>query len=237
MEQFRRLKKDFAVLACDIQAALDEKQVSLVKLRRFLKELLEGDEKLLQAATIDELFHLLRPQYCFLNTIILKDTIDEFVGEPLKQQLDQYESQLDEFTRSAKLSLLKVVRSQCPYNVDLPRVVFKLAGIWPSVTIKHFQKFVNHVFGVRANALTHIRVEDGCVLVRWFTRNSTIPSLVALAQQKVELMRCVGALCLTIGETFIMEQKEDIQSLNLGIIKCYYSRLCRSCGVLAHFRS
>ena len=93
------------------------------------------------------------------------------------------------------------------------------------------------MFGVRANALTHIHVEDGCILVRWFTRNSTIPSLVALAQQKVELMRCVGALCLTIGETFIMEQKEDIQSLNLGIIKCYYSRLCRSCGVLAHFRS
>ena len=43
--------------------------------------------------------------------------------------------------------------------------------------------------------------------VSWFARKSAVPALVALAQQKVELMRHVGVLRLCVGDTIIMEQE------------------------------
>ena len=55
-----------------------------MELKRFFNELLR-DEDVLQAASIDELFRLIKPHYCFLNITILEDIIEEFVGEPLKQ--------------------------------------------------------------------------------------------------------------------------------------------------------
>lgn len=208
VEKFRRIEKDFALLASNLQTSLEKEQVSLIILRRFLREFLEDDGGLSQAATIDEVFDVIRPHYCFLNIVILKDIIEEFVGDPMKQQLKRYESQLDEFTESAKLSLLKEVQSQCPPSIDLQRVVFKLAGFWPRVTIKHFQRFVNHIFGVRSSALTHIHVEDGCICVSWFVRKSVVPFLVTLAQQKMEFMKHTLVLGLNMGDVIILDNPE-----------------------------
>ena len=125
----------------------------------------------------------------------------------MKQQLEKYESHLDEFTESAELSILKEIQSHCPSGVDMPQVVFKLTGFWPSVTIKHFKRFVDQIFGAESSALTHIRVKDGCICVSWFTRKSILSSLIALARQKVEFMRHVGVLRLSIGDTVVLDQE------------------------------
>ena len=188
--------------------SLKEKQVPLAALQQFLKIRLEEDGQFIaQSTTVDQLFHLISPHYCFLNTVILMDVIDKFIGEPLKQQLEKYECHLDEFTESTELSLLKEVQSRCPSGVDMPQVVFKLTGFWPSVTIKHFKRFIDQIFGAESSALTHIRVKDGCICVSWFTRKSVLSSLIALAQQKVEFMRHVGVLRLSIEDTLILDQE------------------------------
>ena len=206
VKRFTRLERDFANLVSDLITALQDKKVDLEKLQSYLETRLEENGKFTQAATINELFRLISPHYCFLNTVILEDLVEKFVGEPLKKQLEEYENHLDEFTESTELSLLKEVRSCCPSGVDMPQVVFKLTGFWPSVTIKHFKRFVDQIFGAESSALTHIRVKDGCICVSWFTRKSVLSSLIALAQYKVEFMRCAGVMRLSIGDTVILER-------------------------------
>ena len=90
--KFRKLETSYAQLASNLKTSLDEKQVPLLKIRRFIVELLDENEGLLHATTIDELFEIIKPHYCFLNTAILGDIIDRFIGEPLKHQLEEYET-------------------------------------------------------------------------------------------------------------------------------------------------
>ena len=154
-----------------------------------------------------ELFHKLN-HILFIHTVILK-IVEEFVGEPLKQQLEKYECELEKFTETAEISLLKKVEFLDQFSsADMPQVIFKLTGFWPSVTIKRFQRFVDHVFEANSSALTHIKVKQGCICVTWYARKSAIASLATQAQEKVLFMQHVGVLSLSVGDTVILEQEE-----------------------------
>ena len=207
---FRKLESSYAELTLNLKTFLDEKQVPLLSLKRYLIDLLEEDhEKLLQATTIDKLFQLISPYYCFLNTAVLGNIIDKFIGEPLKHQLEEYERQLDDFKESTSMSLLQEISPQCSPSVGLPQVTIKLAKCWQSVTIKRFQRLVEQIFEENSTALANITVKTGCICVTWLARKSAILSLVAQAQEKTELMQLVGVLRMSISEIDILEQQED----------------------------
>ena len=229
VDRFTALEDKFAILVTNIMTALEEKQISLKNLQRFLKQRLEQRGEYMQATSIDELFQQISPHYCFLNTTLLKSIVNKFIGEPLMHQLKDYRNQLDEFTTSTKVVLLEKdplkqrIQSQRPPNTEgMPQVVLKLAGCCLHVTIEHFQKLVNKIFGAMASALTHIRVEDGCICISWLTRESAIPSLVALARKKVEFMRHVGVLRLTVSNVTILENKrgyEEVSDLSPALLR------------------
>ena len=209
---FSTLEREFAVVVKNIEMSLEEKEISLKELGRFLNTRLDLDGELSQVASIDDLLQQIKPHFCLFNTVILKDIVEEFVGEPLKQQLENYDSKLDEFTETAEISLLKKVEFLGQSSsADMPQVIFKLTGFWPKVTIKRFQKFVDHIFEANSSALTHIRVKQGCICVTWYARKSAIPSLAARAQEKVLFMRHVGVLSLSVGDTVILEQEETVE--------------------------
>ena len=212
VELFTILEMKFTEVVIDLEKSLEEKVVSLKELKRFLDIRLDLDMELSQVASIDELFKQIKPYFCLFNTVILKNIVEKFVGEPLKQQLENYECELEEFTKTAEISLLKEVEFVNQYSsADMPQVIFKLTGFWPSVTIKRFQRFVDHIFEANSSALTHIRVKQGCICVTWFARKSAIPSLAARAQEKVLFMRHVGVLSLSVGDTVILEQEETVE--------------------------
>ena len=209
---FSTLEREFAVVVTNLKMSLEGKQVSLKELGRFLDTRLDLDGELSQVASVDELFKQIKPHFCLFNTVILKDIVEKFVGESLKQQLEKYEHELAEFTKTAEISLLKEVQIVNQYrSTDMPQVIFKLTGFWPSVTIKRFQRFVDHIFEANSSALTHIRVKQGCICVTWYARKSAIPSLAARAQEKVLFMRHVGVLSLSVGDTVILEQEETVE--------------------------
>ena len=220
---FSTLEREFAVVVTNLKMSLEGKQVSLKELGRFLDTRLDLDGELSQVASIDELFKQIKPHFCLFNTVILKDIVEKFVGESLKQQLEKYEHELEEFTKTAEISLLKEVQIVNQYrSTDMPQVIFKLTGFWPSVTIKRFQRFVDHIFEANSSALTHIRVKQGCICVTWYARKSAIPSLAARAQEKVLFMRHVGVLNLSVGDTVILEQEETVEEetdLSLALIQ------------------
>ena len=210
---FRKLESSYAQLTFDLKTSLDEKQILPMKLGRFLIDLLEEDpedhEKLLQATTIDKLFQLISSYYCFLNTAVLGDIIDKFIGEPLKHQLEEYEHQLEQFKESTSMSLLQEIGPQCSPSVGAPQVTIKLAKCWQRVTIKRFQRLVEQIFEENSTALANITVKTGCICVTWLARKSAIPSLVTKAQEKTELMQLVGILRMSISEIDILEQEEE----------------------------
>ena len=182
---FSTLEREFAVVVTNLKMSLEEKEVSLKKLGRFLDTRLDLDGELSQINSIDEIFQQIKQHFCLFNTVILKDIVENFVEEPLKQQLQEYKSKVEQFTQVAKMSLLKEVKFLDQFgSADMPQVIFKLTGFWPSVTIKRFQRFVDHVFEANSSALTHIRVKQGCICVTWYARKSTIASLAARAQEK-----------------------------------------------------
>ena len=206
---FSRLEREFAVVVKNLKMSLERKQLLLKELERFVDIRLDLDMELSQISSIDDLFKLIKPHFCLFNTVILKDLVEEFVGEPLKQQLEEYENELENFFETAELSLLEKVEFLDQYSsADMPQVIFKLTGFWPSVTIKRFQKYVDQVFEANSSALTHIRVKQGCICVTWYARKSAIASLAARAQEKVLFMRHVGVLSLSVGDTVILEQEE-----------------------------
>ena len=214
------LEREFAFLVTNLKMSLKKTKVSVKELESFLDIRLDLDGELSQVASIDNLLQQIRPHFCLFNTVILKDIIEKFIGKPLKQQLEEYESKLEEFTKSAEISLLKEVEFlNQSHSENMPQVIFKLTGFWPSVTIKRFQRFVDHVFEANSSALTHIRVKQGCICVTWYARKSAIPSLVAQAQEKVLFMRHVGVLSLSVGGTVILEQEEEETDLSSALIQ------------------
>ena len=209
VEQFTTLEMKFTELVIDLEDSLEEKNISLTKLKRFLELRLDLDEELPQVTSISDLLQQIKPHFSLFNTVILKDIVEKFVGEPLKEQLREYKSKVEEFTVTTTMSLLKEVEFLDQYSsADMPQVIFKLTGFWPSVTIKRFQRFVDHVFEANSSALTHIRVKQGCICVTWYARKSAIASLAARAQEKVLFMRHAGVLSLSVGDTVILEQEE-----------------------------
>ena len=220
---FSTLEAEFAVIVKNLEVLLKRKfrkKKPLMELGRFLDIRLDLDGELAKINDIDELLQQIRPHFCLFNTVILKDIVEEFVGKPLKKQLEKYQCELEKFTKIAKISLLEKVKFlDQSSSADMPQVIFKLTGFWPSVTVKRFQRFVDHVFEANSSALTHIRVKQGCICVTWYARKSAIASLAAQAQEKVLFMRHVGVLSLSVGDTVILEQEEEETDLSSALIQ------------------
>ena len=209
VEKFMELERVYAQLTLDIKTSLDKKHVPLLKLGRYLIDLLEEDNKLLQATTIDDLFQLISPYYCFLNTAVLKAIVLKFIGKPLKHQLEEYEHQLEQFKESTSMSLLQEIGPQCSPSVGAPQVTIKLTRCWQPVTIKRFQRLVEQIFEENFTSLANITVRTGCICVTWFARKSAIPSLIVQAQEKTEFMQLVGVLRVSVAGIDILEQEEE----------------------------
>ena len=211
VKTFCKLEREFAGIATDLESVLEEKQVPLKTLRRFLEERLDQKGAYQKATTVDELLLMVSPHYSFFNTRLLEDIIEMFIGQPLKQRLEDFEEGLKKFTQTTKMNILTMIKAQHPAaNITtLPKVVLKLNERWLNVTIQRFQELVQHIFGERSRSLSHIRVEDGCICVTWCTCASAIPFLVSAAEQKVVFMMYVGVLRLSIGSTTVFEQKSS----------------------------
>ena len=211
VKTFCKLEREFAGIATDLESVLEKKEVPLKILRRFLEERLDQKGAYQKATTIDELLLMVSPHYSFFNTSLLEDLIEMFIGQPLKQRLEDFEEGLEKFTKMTKMSILTMIEAQHPAaNITaLPKVVLKLNGRWLNVTIQRFQELVQHIFGERSRSLSHICVEDGCICVTWCTCASAVPFLVSAAEQKVMFMMYIGVLRLSVGSTTVFEQKSS----------------------------
>ena len=178
VRRFTNVESKFASLVSNLKIMIKEKKVVPEKLHSFLEVRLNQKIEFTSSTSVSDLFECITPYYCFLNTTLLENIINEFLGETLQQQLDEYEALLDKFTSSTKISLLKELNTwtQCE---SMPLVVLKLSGRCLDVTIKRFQELVKHIFEEESNALSNIQVKHGCICISWSTRESIVSSLIA----------------------------------------------------------
>ena len=221
VKKFTKIENRFASLVNNVKVTLVEKKISPIKLHGFLEERLRQKLVLSENATIRDIFNSIAPYYSFLNTSLLESIIDEFLEEEasLQRQLDSYEGELEEFASTTKLILLKEINSTKQHE-GMPLVVLKLAGCCLDVTIERFQLLVKHIFGKQSNALSDIRVEDGCICISWITQESAVDLLVSLANINLYFMKHVGILRLTIGNVTVIdiEDKEELNDINYVLI-------------------
>ena len=144
VRRFASIEGKFASLVSDVKTVIKKKGVAPEKLHSFLEVRLNQKIEFSSSTSISDLFECIGPYYCFLNTTLLENIISEFLGEPLQQQLDEYEGLLEEFTSSTKISLLKEINISTQYE-RMPLVVLKLGGRCLDVTIKRFQELVKHI--------------------------------------------------------------------------------------------
>ena len=217
VRKFAKLESKFALLVCNVKTTTGKSGVLPEKFHSFLEVRLNQKIEFVASTSISDLFERITPYYCFLNTTLLENIIEEFLGEPLQQQLDEYEGLLEEFTSSTKISLLKKIDLKTSaQHKGMPLVVLKLSGRYLDVTINRFQELVRYIFGKKSSALSNIQVEDGCICITWNTRESAVPSLINMAFEKTQFMKVIGILRLTVKEVTIIEQlgtDEDNSSL------------------------
>ena len=81
---FSTLEREFAVVVKNLEMSLECKPVLLLELKRFLNTRLDFDGELSQVTNIDDLLQKIKPHFCLFNTVILKDIVEEFVGEAIE---------------------------------------------------------------------------------------------------------------------------------------------------------
>ena len=91
VRKFARLECKFASLVCNVKTMTEKKGILPEKLHSFLEVRLNQKIEISLSTRISDLFKYITPYYCFLNTTLLENIIEEFLGEPLQQQLDEYE--------------------------------------------------------------------------------------------------------------------------------------------------
>ena len=207
VRRFTNVESKFASLVSHVKTVIKEKEVAPEKLHSFLEVRLNQKIEFSSSTSISDLFEYIAPYYCFLNTTLLENIINEFLGESLQQQLHKYEILLDEFTSSTKISLLKEINTSTQTK-SMPLVVLKLSGRCLDVTIKRFQELIKHIFEEESNALSNIQVKHGCICISWNTRDSAVSSLTVLAKNKIKLMKHIGILRLVVGETTIFDHEQ-----------------------------
>ena len=239
VRKFARLESKFASLVCNVKTMTEKKGILPERLHSFLEVRLNQKIEISLSTRISDLFERITPYYCFLNTTLLENIIEEFLGEPLQQQLDEYEGLLEEFTSSTKISLLKEIDLKTlAQHKGMPLVVLKLAGRCLDVTIKRFQELVECIFGEKSKALSNIQVKDGCICITWNTRESAIPFLTALAKEKVKFMKFVGILRLTVGKVTIFKQpgtEEEWEEDNSSLEDCLEQSVFSDCTEAVEF--
>ena len=174
------------------------------------------------SATFVNIWTILNLYWDFLNYGLLEHVITNFGSEDLKQQMQDYVSELSTFKQTTRLcDFIESwpCRDDGPPEDRLKKVVVKMKHEWSQCTLRDvesFKKALVHKFFLPEFDMLLQKAERGCVCVTWLTS----PSIATLLQQNLtnietELFKKHGIDAVTI----------DGQDVYLTPVKKYSSYL------------
>ena len=208
----KEIQKKFARLVSKIQKALEKFPFLDVKLfiSEFLHDTLKSDQ---EPQTLFQLFHQLKPHYCFMNYELLKEVVEEFVKETMEVHIMEYASQLEEWLQSTTVVKFKAaVENQLEQVTQLGDplcrrpvvpVILRLQGPWINVMVSNLWKLLKYIFRDKSSILAHIHIEQGSVIVRLLAPQSELLPLLSLASKRSDDMVYLGIESIQIGVLII----------------------------------
>ena len=159
-----------------------------------------------------QLVQLLQPHYSCLNVDLL--TIPCTITEPIKEQVEEYNTNLKMFKDTTSLLELAMMtkRMQCPDGVSCSKLILSLNKSWCSRTIAELNKMENFYLLPTLSFLNLIETHydaSSCTCTYFLPQLSqTESSMAAVFEQRVSLYK-IGVFEVMIDNIPIMMEDED----------------------------
>ena len=187
------LKKAFLALKDIVRECLKKRRVLVEKVADVLTSLSPDDDKhhrlflahhmsiLYKAANVSELFGTMNLHWNYLDPSLLDHLVTEFDLEEVKEQMEAYKSDLQQFRMTTQLTLFCRVqkRKRVRLSPDFQEAVAEFD--WPeNVTlevVEQFQQEYADSYGLHECAMMVAQVRPGSFIVTWFIPESVVEKL------------------------------------------------------------
>ena len=216
-EKVHKILSKFAELVNKVRIKLNAKKVSVEDLRCYL--LSSINLKISHdITTINEVFAILNPHFCFIRYYCLECLVDVFLKncKSIKETFTKYKKELEKLKKLAPIKSLYHQVSQEMFK-GTNHIKLKLLGFWCNVPIESFEKLIKALFKNPEIHLGKISVEKGCILINSIVLpNVLIEDLVTGLVYYKEFMSSVGIISLVVCGRVIF--KSDVhQDTNISI--------------------
>ena len=188
---------------------------------RFVGELTKVDG-LADVVSVDHLFDSFKDHYSYLNYDHIETIVEYYLtdeDQDLKDRMEAYKKDLDNFKKSIKLRQLKKTLDsvRLTHSHSSCKVVIKLVGEWENETLAKLEDFLEQYFEKDSLfSLTH--VTDGCLSLTFLVPLSFSQYLIDTATLQLKSMSRVGVLQLVINDVVLLDEKDDT-NLNESLIE------------------
>ena len=187
------LKKAFLALKDSVRKCLKKRRVLVERVADVLTSLSPDDDEnhrlflashmsiLYKAANVSELFGTMNLHWNYLNPSLLDHLVKEFDLEEVKEQMEAYNSDLQQFRMTTQLTLFCRVqkRKRARISPDFREVVAEFD--WPeNVTlevVEQFRRDYAHHYNLHECAIMVAQIRDGSFIVTWFVPESVVEKL------------------------------------------------------------
>ena len=228
--EFKRLSRQFSVLATDIIDAIKSSNVDVSYLQHLLFHEYNITPLPSADATIDNIFIQLRPQYCLLNYSALTFLTKTFLKEhrSLKRKFSEYKSNVTAYKNSTKMGKLKQIlkKTQSALPSGCKEIKLKVRVNWSDVTLERFEAVIKKIMPNVYRYGTQIVVVEGSIAISWIVSNK----LVSKADIPIEdvVFHIIGILSLHIDDEVIYDYQgegcETIEAAMLQAVKLKNTR-------------
>uniref|UniRef100_A0A1X7T6E9 Uncharacterized protein n=1 Tax=Amphimedon queenslandica TaxID=400682 RepID=A0A1X7T6E9_AMPQE len=163
--------------------------------------------------SVHRLFNKIKPHYSFLNCHL----VDEIAGIFLPGKCDvqiklrNYMEKLNSFEKSSSLQhIIGIIKETIEPTHDSTEVVFKLDRTLGPLILATFKKVIYYIFSDNSRVLSHIRIEEGSIYIKYSAPIAQFELLIRKASSKIKFMHQIGIIEMRIGNHVILSFDESI---------------------------
>ena len=227
-ERLLKLHDRFSDLVTDVIEELNKLyhngSIKLLTVATYTQEylLLPNEVKLTTSKDIEHLFDQIRPYYDFLECEIIEKLAQRFIIERhIVVSMQLHVAEALEFTSSTPIEELmktldKVVEKiPTEANRFLSPIHIKITSPWKKRPVECLYKLIKFLISQSHPSLSlfkhNITIRRGSISIDYVILRSCAEAVVSHAQQKSYLMKYIGVFVLTIGETVVLQEEENVK--------------------------
>ena len=211
------LEESYLKLLMDVESAMTEANLSLMKLKRFFKFYVD-----IKSTTVEELIDLLPST--FLDYALLEKMVKFFLCQhTVANTLRDYCQKLKQFWSSTTVQqfIESIEQAQQSHRTTSERpglctVKLRLVGGWLTKTMDDLEKLLNEIFQDKRHVLAHLKIVRGSVIVSF---SAPLSEAIALAKkQSSSFALQVGVSQLVVADTVITQSESSDFSFESSLL-------------------